>query len=41
VNLEPLAAQFGPTVSEIATPLDGLPENPNSALLGGVIQTAS
>jgi predicted TIM-barrel fold metal-dependent hydrolase len=39
--LAPLAAQYGPTVDELATPLDRLPENPNSALLGGVMQTAS
>ena len=31
--LAPLAAQYGPTVEEIATPLDALPENPNEALL--------
>ena len=31
--LAPLAAQYGPTVEEIATPLDELPENPNEALL--------
>jgi len=33
--LEPLAAQYGPTVEELATPLvDGdLPDKPNSALL--------
>jgi predicted TIM-barrel fold metal-dependent hydrolase len=33
--LAPLAAEYGPTVAEIATPLDALPENPNSALLKG------
>lgn len=31
--LAPLAAEWGPTVDEIATPLDQLPEHPNSALL--------
>ena len=31
--LAPLAAQAGPTVAEIATPLDKLPDNPNEALL--------
>ena len=33
--LAPLAAEHGPTVAEIATPLDALPEHPNSALLKG------
>ncbi len=32
-RLAPLAAQAGPTVEEIATPLDNLPDNPNEALL--------
>ncbi len=31
--LRPLAEQYGPTVEEIATPLDKMPDNPNSALL--------
>lgn len=31
--LAPLAAKYGPTVEELAQPLDELPENPNSALL--------
>ena len=31
--LAPLAEQFGPTVDEIATPLDRLPDHPNEALL--------
>jgi predicted TIM-barrel fold metal-dependent hydrolase len=31
--LAPLANEFGPTVDEIATPLDKLPENPNEALI--------
>ena len=31
--LAPLGAQFGPTVEELRVPLDGLPENANSALL--------
>ncbi|HEY8545092.1 MAG TPA: amidohydrolase family protein [Acidimicrobiales bacterium] len=34
--LAPLAAQHGPTVREIATPLDNLPEHPNEALLASV-----
>ncbi|HWE54042.1 MAG TPA: amidohydrolase family protein [Acidimicrobiales bacterium] len=33
--LAPLARQFGPTVEELAQPLDALPENPNEALLRG------
>ena len=32
-QLAPLAAKAGPTVEEIATPLDRLPDNPNEALL--------
>ncbi|HET6874613.1 MAG TPA: amidohydrolase family protein [Acidimicrobiales bacterium] len=31
--LAPYASQFGPLVSEIATPLDKLPDHPNEALL--------
>jgi predicted TIM-barrel fold metal-dependent hydrolase len=31
--LAPLAQKVGPTVDEVATPLDQLPENPNEALL--------
>jgi predicted TIM-barrel fold metal-dependent hydrolase len=38
--LAPLAAQHGPTVEEIATPLTTLPEQPNSALLKAVQGTA-
>jgi predicted TIM-barrel fold metal-dependent hydrolase len=34
--LAPLAAQYGPTVEELAEPLVELPENPNSALLRSV-----
>lgn len=34
--LAPLAARFGPTVEELAQPLDRLPEHPNSALLKAV-----
>jgi predicted TIM-barrel fold metal-dependent hydrolase len=34
--LEPLAAQVGPTVSELARPLDELPAEPNEALLKAV-----
>jgi predicted TIM-barrel fold metal-dependent hydrolase len=33
--LEPIAAQYGPTVEEIKVPLDVLPDNPNEALLAG------
>ncbi len=33
--LAPLAAKYGPTVDELARPLDELPEQPNSALLRG------
>ena len=36
--LAPLAEQYGPTVEEIARPLDKLPENPNLALLAGTGQ---
>ncbi len=32
-ELAPLAEQYGPTVEEIATPLEQLPDHPNSALL--------
>ena len=31
--LAPLAAQYGPTVEELASPLTQLPEKPNAALL--------
>jgi hypothetical protein len=31
--LAPLAAEFGPTVAELAEPLTQLPDNPNEALL--------
>ena len=31
--LAPLAAQYGPTVEELATPLDALPADANEALL--------
>lgn len=31
--LEPLAERFGPTVGELGTPLDRLPDHPNEALL--------
>jgi hypothetical protein len=34
--LAPLAAEFGPTVGEIARPLDRLPAQPNEALLKSV-----
>ena len=36
--LAPLAAQVGPTVDEIATPLTELPDEPNEALLNSVGQ---
>ena len=32
-KLAPLAAQYGPSVEEVAQPLDRLPDEPNSALL--------
>ena len=35
-ELAPLAAEFGPTVEELAVPLDPLPDNPNDALLRAV-----
>ena len=31
--LAPLAAQYGPTVEELATPLTELPDQPNAALV--------
>ena len=31
--LAPIAAKVGPTVAEIAQPLEALPEKPNEALL--------
>ena len=34
--LAPAAARFGPTVDEIATPLDAMPAEPNEALLASV-----
>jgi predicted TIM-barrel fold metal-dependent hydrolase len=34
--LAPLANEFGPTVAELARPLDALPENPNEALMKAV-----
>ena len=34
--LAPAAARFGPTVDEIATPLDAMPDEPNEALLASV-----
>jgi hypothetical protein len=34
--LAPLAAEFGPTVDEIATPLTEMPDEPNEALLNSV-----
>jgi predicted TIM-barrel fold metal-dependent hydrolase len=35
-RLAPLAAEYGPTVEELAVPLDCLPDEPNEALLKGV-----
>jgi hypothetical protein len=35
-KLAPLAEQYGPTVEELASPLDALPDNPNRALLRAV-----
>jgi predicted TIM-barrel fold metal-dependent hydrolase len=35
-RLAPLATTYGPTVEELAVPLDRLPEEPNEALLKGV-----
>jgi hypothetical protein len=34
--LEPLAEKVGPTVEELARPLEQLPDNPNEALLKAV-----
>nr|MDT0663881.1 amidohydrolase family protein [Micromonospora sp. DSM 115978] len=39
--LAPLAAQHGPTVEEVAQPLDALPENANSALRNAHAQRAA
>lgn len=38
--LAPLAAQYGPTVREVATPAGPLPEHPNSALTRAAAQLA-
>ena len=38
--LAPLAARFGPTVDELAQPLEQLPDNPNEALLKAVAAKA-
>ncbi len=35
-SLAPIAARYGPTVDELATPLDGLPDGANSALKKGL-----
>jgi predicted TIM-barrel fold metal-dependent hydrolase len=35
--LEPVAERFGPTVDDLATPLDRLPDNPNEALLKAAV----
>jgi len=35
--LQPLADQYGPTVDEISVPLVELPENPNEALVRGLV----
>ena len=37
-KLDELAAQYGPTVAELAEPLTELPENPNSALIKSASQ---
>jgi predicted TIM-barrel fold metal-dependent hydrolase len=39
--LAPLAAQYGPTVDEVATPLTALPDKPNAALLKAARKTAA
>ena len=39
--LAPLAAKFGPTVEELAQPLDKLPEDANEALRRSVVSAAS
>jgi predicted TIM-barrel fold metal-dependent hydrolase len=39
--LAPLAAQYGPTVEELAAPLTELPEKPNAALLKAAKRTAA
>jgi predicted TIM-barrel fold metal-dependent hydrolase len=38
--LAPLAALYGPTVDELARPLEKLPDSPNEALLKAVVDTA-
>ena len=38
-KLEPLAEQYGPSIEEIAQPLEALPENPNRALLRATSKT--
>jgi hypothetical protein len=40
-KLAPLAARYGPSVAEIARPLDELPADPNSALLKAAGQRIS
>jgi predicted TIM-barrel fold metal-dependent hydrolase len=39
--LAPLAAQYGPTVDELATPLTELPDQPNAALLKAASRAAA
>jgi hypothetical protein len=39
--LRPAADKFGPTVAEIAKPLEALPENPNQALVRSAKQLAA
>jgi predicted TIM-barrel fold metal-dependent hydrolase len=39
--LAPLAAQYGPTVDEVAAPLTELPDRPNAALLKAASRTAA
>ena len=39
--LAPLAAQYGPTVEELAAPLTELPDKPNGALLRATANAAA
>jgi predicted TIM-barrel fold metal-dependent hydrolase len=40
-SLTPYADEYGPTVEELDRPLERLPDNPNEALLKGVVPAAS
>ncbi len=40
-KLAPLAAEYGPRVSDIAQPLDQLPEHPNAALVNASLQLSA